>query len=562
MILDGNASGEMLHSDVCIIGGGPAAISTALELLKSSAKVLLLVGGGPNRESTSDQDLNRGVVARPGSHEGLEENRRRVFGGASSAWGGRCIPFDPIDFKARSWVPDSGWPFSYETLEPYYRRALTLCRAGKYEFDSRTVFPSDDAEIISGIGNEDLEAWHLERWSPPINFAVEFEPQLRNHPNITVLLNTHVLRLHSSGGKQTINSVEAISHGTRFHVEAKIFVLATGGIENARVLLASQSAEHPAGVGNDNDLVGRFYQVHPHGTYALLAPTNREGIKYEYELDSEGVYCRRRWWISEAAQGRLGINNIIFFLDRTNAAEGHRDVAFSAVFIAKSVLGVVRTPGVSQKWSKFRTMLPAIVPHMGVVAKDGAASIPRFAKLMRARMKKRRLPSILPSVHSRFLGLYFQAEQTPNPDSRITLAKDQVDAHGVPRAKVDLRFTELDIHTIVEAHKLFVDRYRAAGAGEIVYDEQNLTKYLRERFQKFNSAGHYIGTTRMADSAERGVVDANSKVFGIDNLYVTGGSVFPTSGHANPTLTISALATRLGEHLAERFTEVKPGSDA
>lgn len=560
MILDGPASGEMLQSDVCIIGGGPAAISAALELLKSSAKVLLLVGGGPIRESASDQDLNRGVVARPGSHEGLEENRRRVFGGASSAWGGRCIPFDPVDFKARPWVPDCGWPFSYETLEPFYRRALTLCRAGKYEFDSRTVFPSTDAEIIPGMGNEDLEAWHLERWSPPINFAEEFRPQLSNHPNITVLLNTHVLRLHPANDKQTINTVEAISNGTRFNVGAKIFVLATGGIENARILLASQSEGHPTGVGNDNDLVGRFYQVHPHGTYALLAPTDRKGIQYEYERDSEEVYCRRRWWISESAQARLGINNIIFFLDRVNAADGHRDVSFSAVFIAKAALSVVRMPGLSQKWSKLLTVLPAIPPHLAVVAKDGVASIPRFAKLMRARLESRRLPSILPSVHSRYLGLYFQAEQTPNPDSRITLSSDEFDAHGIPRAKVDLRFTEQDIHTVVEAHKLFVDRYRAAGAGEIVFDEQGLIEYVRDRFQNFNSAGHYIGTTRMAVSAEQGVVDANSKVFGIHNLYVTGASVFPTSGHANPTLTISALAIRLGEHIAERFSPINPGS--
>jgi choline dehydrogenase-like flavoprotein len=559
MILNGNASGERLQSDVCIIGGGPAAISAALELLKSSAKVLLLVGGGPIQESASDQDLNCGVVARPGSHEGLEENRRRVFGGASSAWGGRCIPLDQVDFKPRPWVPDCGWPFSYETLEPFYRRALTLCRAGNYEFDSRTVFPSQDAEIISGMENEDLEAWHLERWSPPINFAEEFRPQLSNHPRITVLLNAHVLRLHSTNDKQTINTVEAISHGTRFNVDAKIFVLATGGIENARILLASQSEGHPAGVGNDNDLVGRFYQVHPYGTYALLAPTNRKGIQYEYERDSEGVYCRRRWWISELAQARLGINNIVFFLDRTNAADGHRDVASSAVFIAKAALSVARTPSISRKWSKLRTVLPGIPAHLAVIAKDGAASIPRFAKLMRARQKKTRLPSILPSVHSRFLGLYFQAEQTPNPDSRITLSNDQVDAHGIPRAKVDLRFTEQDIHTVVEAHKLFVDRYRAAGAGEIVYDEQGLIEYLRERFQKFNSAGHHIGTTRMAVSAEQGVVDANSKVFGIHNLYVTGSSVFPTSGHANPTLTISALAIRLGEHIAEKFIAVKPG---
>ena len=140
------------------------------------------------------------------------------------------------------------------------------------------------------------------------------------------------------------------------------------------------------------------------------------------------------------------------------------------------------------------------------------------------------------------------------------MSSDEFDAHGIPRAKVDLRFTEQDIHTIVEAHKLFVDRYRAAGAGEIVFDEQGLREYVRDRFQKFNSAGHYIGTTRMAVSAEEGVVDANSKVFGIHNLYVTGGSVFTTSGHANPTLTISALAIRLGEHIAERFSLINAGS--
>jgi choline dehydrogenase-like flavoprotein len=553
VIVDGNASGERLHSDVCIIGGGPAAISAALELRKCSAKVLLLVGGGSIHESASDQDLNRGVIARPGSHEGLEENRRRVFGGASSAWGGRCIPFDPVDFKDRPWVPHSGWPFSYESLEGFYRRALALCRAGKYDFDSRTVFPSNDAEIVAGMGNEDLESWHLERWSPPINFAKEYFPELTSDPNITVVLNAHVLRLDSSSDGKTITSVEAISNGTRFEVDAKIFVLATGGIENARILLASQSESHPSGIGNDHDLVGRFYQVHLGGTYTLLAPTDRKNIKHDYERDAEGVYCRRRWWISESAQARLGICNIIFFLDRTNAADGHRDVAFSAVFIAKAALSVAGTPGIAQKWAKLRTLLPAMNSHLAVIAKDGPASIPRFVRLMRARREKRRLPSILPSVDASQFGLYFQAEQTPNPESRITLSKDQVDAHGMPRANVDLKFTDLDMHTIVEAHKIFVERYRAAGAGEIVYDEQGLIDYVHGRYKNFNSAGHYIGTTRMAVSPEQGVVDANSKVFGIHNLYVAGCSVFPTGGHANPTLTICALAIRLGEHLAERF---------
>lgn len=551
MILTGNLSGEMLESDVCIVGGGPAAISVALELIKKKLSILLLVGGGPNRESASDQDLNRGVIARPGSHESLEENRRRVFGGASSAWGGRCIPFDPIDFKVRDWIAQSGWPFSYEEMEPFYRRALTLCRAGRYDFDSREVFPAESGEIIPGMKNEDLEDWHLERWSPPIDFAKEFQAVLSDAANLRVVLNTHALEFVSTARKDRIDFVRAISQGKRFEVRAKTFVLATGGIENARILLSSRSEFHPTGVGNERDLVGRFYQAHPHGTYASLAPVNRRAINYDYERDSDGVYCRRRWAISEEAQARLQINNIIFFLDRTNAAHGHRDAIFSAVFVAKAALAVMRAHGFSKRRSKLKALAPDVREHLAIVASDGLASIPRLVKLGRARVAKdRRLPSVLPSVKSKYLGLYYQAEQVPNRDSRITLSPDQFDEHGVSRAVVDLAFTEQDIRTVVEAHRIFVERYRAAGAGELLFDEGELADYVRNRFEHFNSAAHHIGTTRIATSPEHGVVDASCKVHGVENLYVAGSSVFPTGGHANPTLTIVALALRLGEHLA------------
>ncbi|WP_158941320.1 GMC oxidoreductase [Granulicella sp. S190] len=563
MIVIGNPSGGALEADVCLIGGGPAAISIALELLKTDTKFLLLVGGGATRESASDQDLNRGLIARPGSHESLEENRRRVFGGASSAWGGRCIPFDALDFKERSWIDHSGWPFSYEDLEPFYRRALSLCRAGEYEFDSRRVFPKESAEIVPGVNGEGLEDWHLERWSPPINFAKEFESVLSKATNVHVHLETHALELVSTESKDRIDFVRAISQGKRFDVRAKTFVVATGGIENARILLSSKNPFHPTGVGNAKDLVGRYYQAHPHGTYISLAPQNRRAIKYDYERDAAGVYCRRRWSISEEAQAGLKINNIIFFLDRTNAAHGHRDAIFSAVFVAKAFRGVLRAHGVSKRWSKFKSLSPDIRQHLGVVMKDGIASVPRLARLGRARWAKdRRLPSVLPSVESKYLGLYYQAEQVPNYDSRITLSAEHTDEHGVPRAVVDLAFTDQDIRTVVEAHRLFVDRYRAAGAGEILYNEKELTEYVRQRFENFNSGAHHIGTTRMATSPEEGVVDESCRVHGISNLYVAGSSTFPTGGHANPTLTIVALAIRLGEHLVAKAALDSRGSTA
>lgn len=552
MILPNNASGETLHADVCIIGGGPAAISVALKLINTSASVLLLVGGSPTHESAADQDLNRGIIARPGSHESLVENRRRVFGGASSAWGGRCIPFDPLDFKSRSWIPFSGWPFSYKDMEPFYREALTLCRAGSYDFDSRSVFPQKSPAIIPGLASADLEDWQLERWSPPINFSQEFQEQMKQAPNVRVFLNTHVLELVSSRREQ-VDLAKAISINTRFDVHAQTFVLATGGIENPRVLLASRSNQHPFGIGNDRDLVGRFYQAHPHGTFASLSPSNRKEINYEYERDSEGVYCRRRWSIPEATQQRLGINNIIFFLDRTTAAQGHRDAIFSSVFLAKTAKSILRVHGTLERWARLRSMAPDIRQHLGVILSDGFTSIPRLLQLVRARIdKKRRLPSVLPSVQSKYLGLYYQAEQVPNRDSRITLSPDTFDDHGVPRVVVNLAFTEQDIRTIIEAHRIFVQQYSAAGAGEILYDEEQLAVYVRQRFLEFNSAAHHLGTTRIATRPEDGVVDEDCRVHGLSNLYVAGSSTFPTGGHANPTLTIVALALRLGDHLSAK----------
>ena len=555
MILNDNESGESLVADVCIVGGGPAAISVALKLMKTGARVIVLVGGGAKRETASDQDLNRGIIDRPGSHENLEENRRRVFGGASSAWGGRCIPFDPIDFETRPWLPESGWPFSYAQILPYYREALSLCRAGSFSFDSREVFGTENYEIIPGMDSKDLSSWHMERWSPPINFSVEFKDQLENDANVRVFLNTHLLEFVSTARKEEITIARAVSKGKRFEVRAGKFVLATGGIENARLLLASKSEFHPAGVGNDRDLVGRFYQAHPHGTYISLAPKNRDAIHYDYERDADAVYCRRRWWISAETQARLGINNIVFFLDRTNPAHGHRDAIFSAVFVAKAALAVARAHGLSKKWSKLKTAAPSMRQHLGTVITDGPASLPRLIAQGRGRMDKdRRLPSVLPSVKSKYLGLYYQAEQVPNRDSRITLSPDHADDHGVPRALVHLAFTEQDIRTVIEAHRIFVDRYKAADAGDLIYDEKELSEYVRRRFLSFNSAAHHIGTTRMAVSPERGVVDEHCKVHGVENLYVAGSSVFPTGGHANPTLTIVAIANRLGDHLAEQFT--------
>ena len=542
-----------IEVDVCIVGGGAAAVSVALRLIETGNKIALLVGGGEHRESVSDQDLNRGGVVRAGTHESLEENRRRQFGGATSAWGGRCIPFDAIDFEERSWMPASGWPVTAQEMEPFVQRATRVCRAGEPIFDSRVAFPNESPEIIPGMDSADLESWHLERWSPPINFAVEYREQLEA-PNVDVYLNTHLIGLRAETQSEKVDFADAVSNGKRLEVKARYFVVATGGIENARLLLTSRGRLHPNGLGNDHDLVGRYYQSHPMGIFATVELKSKQLLRLGYERDTEGVYCRRRWWIAEQTQRRLGIGNIVFFLARAAPQSGHRDALFSAVFLAKALLRVARTSGMGEKKKQLQD--PTFREHMKTVVRQGPGIIPTLWQVARGRGSKRRLPSVLPESKSSFWGVFFQAEQTPIYESRITLSPTEHDAHGMPRAVVDMQFSDLDQKTIVEGYRIFAERFQTANAGTILHDRQDIIRQTEAYQQAFNSSAHHIGTTRMASSAQQGVVDSDCRVFGMENLFLAGASIFPTGGHANPTLMIVAFALRLGDRLAHLLTRV------
>ncbi|MCX6219278.1 GMC family oxidoreductase [Spirosoma sp.] len=540
--------GHTLDADICIIGSGPAAISMALSFDGSPLSVIVLTGGSWS-ETIPNQDLYRGSVSPRGSHEPLEENRRRQFGGTSSAWGGRCMPFEPVDFKTRSWVPDSGWPFAYADLHSYYEQAADLCQIGRFEFNAQKAFPDSRQEILKGLDSDELVSYPLERWSPPVHFGKAYQKQLENSPNIQVLLDAHVISLQTQETTDSVSHVDVSMTDKMLSVQARKFVLATGGIENARLLLASTNDRFPNGLGNQHDNVGRYYMVHISGTYAELKLHDKEKLMADFERDTGGVYCRRRWWFPEPVQAKNKLLNTIFFLYHPIQKNGHRDVLFSSRFIAKSVLSILNQRSFHRSMNKAKQLMPDLREHTINIARNGLMDVPDLIRLGLKRMAKRRLPYLLPSRRNEFWGLYFQAEQSPNRTSRVRLSDSQKDSFGIPRAEVQLAFLEADIESIVKTHALFVRAFIEQELGEIRYSEPGLRTYLRERMQTFNSASHHIGTTRMSDDPQTGVVDRDAKVYGLDNLYVAGSSVFPTGGHANPTLTIVAHALQLANFL-------------
>lgn len=541
-----------IECDLCIIGGGPAGISIAHALRSTSLRVVILESGG-RTETPEALDLNRGHVSPAGSHEPLEENRRRVFGGSTSVWGGRAVPFDEIDFAPRPWVPQSGWPLTKADLDPYYVRATALYEAGEDRFTVEDAFPGRQAEMIAGFDGRDVVSNRLERWGPPVHFGRRYGPDLQRAENVHVLLQATCVRLRTDAAGERVLEAEVAcgARERRLRVRAARFVVAAGTLENARLLLAS-NAERPEGLGNAHDNVGRYYATHHHGAFSI-ARLHDIGPRffYEFERDTAGVYCRRRFWLTPAAQERLQTLNAVAFFFRPQIADSpNASGLLSATHLAKITLGTFRRNGLSGARKLYENRAELAV-HLRRVVVDTPELLPEFLAIIRHRfLAKRRLPFVLPPRRTNRFHLFFQAEHAPNRESRARL-QGECDALGMPRLEAGLQFGEIDRRTIIELHRTIRAQFAATGTGELTYDEAALEAWIDERFRHCNSTAFQTGTTRMSADPRTGVVDAQCRVHGMENLFIAGASVYATSGHANPALTLIALALRLADHLRE-----------
>jgi choline dehydrogenase-like flavoprotein len=532
--------GHAVETDVCIVGAGPAGITLGLEFRDRPFRVCLLESGGW-RPAPATEDLNTGENA--GLEYPLERSRSRAFAGSANQWnvemtsgtpGARFRPLDSFDFEERDWVPHSGWPFGPVDLRPFYERAQAVCGLGPLAYDVE-----DWPSTADGVAGERIRSTIFQYGAADM-FTDRHRREILDAPNIELFLDASVISLQTDPSGQHVTRVQALTpDGHRLSIAASLFILAAGGIENPRLLLASDGV-HPAGLGNEHDLVGRFFMEHPHLLTGFLVPSDPslvDKLPKHAMHQVDGVHVQRKLTLHEEV---FSEERILNYMMRLSPVPWSRQVRYLATRRAGS-------PGVESLKALRAAVLrrrrpPALGRHLAnVLTGLDDIALSAGAKL-RWRIREG-LSTVEEGDEPQLFELIAISEQAPNPESRVTLSP-KTDRLGLRRARLTWRLQPLDVRTLLRAQEIMETDIERSGLG-VFYGK--LTG--EDALPKLAVGHHHMGTTRMHADPTKGVVDENCRVHGLSNLHLAGSSVFPTGGVSNPTLTIVALAARLAEHV-------------
>lgn len=544
---------DVVDVPVLIVGGGPAGISLALELDRCGVNVLLVEAGG-TRIDAAGQDIYRAESIGGDGHGPVHRFRHRALGGTSAVWGGRCIPLDPIDLEDRPWLAHARWPMPHADLARHYPAALRRCRAGEARFSAQDASTRRGGGAMFDMADPDIVLDRLERFSEPVHFGRLYHDRLRRSDRITALTHAPVVRLLArTGGRRITGAIVRQPDGRERQILAGQVVIATGAIETARLLLSS-TTEKACGLGNERDLVGRFYQCHLEGHVGQLVLSPGNAARLDYFRDPDGIYCRRYLWLSPDAQRRHHLGGLVLRATHAKVADpAHGNPVLSAMFLVKGMLLPEYARGLnSTDHAELRRLGGASGLYLRHVVNviRGSPRLAAFAAdwTRRRVLARRKLPSVfLHDPRGRY-PIDVNAEQTPDRHSRIRLGNGR-DALGQRRVVVEWRASDDDRLRVARGVRLAGQALERAGVASIAMPDAT-----RQIAALTPIGGHHIGTARMADTAATGVVDQHGETFDVAGLYVLGAATFPTSGFANPTLTIVALAIRMGQQIAGRMS--------
>lgn len=529
----------LLETDICIIGAGAAGITIARELSNQPYEVCILESGGLGFDAATQslyEGDNVGTKYFP-----LKESRARYLGGSTNLWGGWSRPLDEIDFEHRSWMPYSGWPVSRSELLPYYHRAQQACHLGplEYDIDYWQAGLAEQQLQVPSLGDDVIT--HLWQVIPPthVRFGEAYRSELEQARNIKTYLHANVVEIETNDTAGAVTQLRVASlDGKQFSMKAKTFILAVGGIENPRMLLLANKVQS-CGLGNQHDLVGRFFMEHPILWSGKVSYSQQASHTPYFEIDN--TFMATGFGLPKPVQQReqvlnfslrikpvveewlLAINRLQYKMQQSKASQD----------LAAIVDGHKYEFGLPQKDSSVIEDLSKIIANSDRV----------LAKIYAKLLQKSTAEPVVYRTH-------LISEQAPNPDSRITLSRER-DRLGLNQVNLDWRLSPIDKYTVQRSQQVIAQEFERYDLGkmhiELTEDDA--------AWETVKGSYHHMGTTRMSNNPREGVVDENCQVHGVGNLYVAGSSVFPTSGLSNPTLTIVALAIRLADQIKQQMQD-------
>jgi choline dehydrogenase-like flavoprotein len=519
------AADDTLDAEICVVGSGAAGLTLARRLDGTGRRVIVLEAGGFEHDETAEVDSFE--IEHAGTpYRNPIASRGRWFGGSTNLWFGRIATPQAIDLAHRPWVPHSGWPFTIEALDPWIEVAAQVLAVPQHDkLAIERWSPNPTIETFAGDGRTDLGVF---LWSDDMYMARAGRPALERSSDVVLVTDATVTGLVSDASSVTAATVVGPG-GRRFRVSASRFVLAAGGLENPRLMLASTGSQ-PAGIGNQHDNVGRYYLDHPRGEG--LARVDLRGLS--------DTQVERLAMLDERVDSPYGKTQLrVVFTEQLQRSEQLLNHALHGYLVAD----VHRSPGFESYKRVAERVRRRHVEDRRALVTDLATIVRSTPQLLGLGIKRAR-GQLRPTEFV----VVDQMEHEPDPDSRVTVIPRSTDRYGLPRLRVDWRIGASTRRSQHRMHELFRDALIRAGITTFRSDVLDQPDAELELWDM----KHPSGTTRMSASPRTGVVDADGRVHGVDNLYVAGSSVFPTSGHFNPTLVIVALAARLADHLAGR----------
>lgn len=536
MIVDGSAlsSGTEREHEICVVGSGVAGMLLVMELAPTVKDICMIESGAwtPDDDTQSLCALNNiGYPIR--KHY---QSRIRYFGGSCNIWAGRAMIYNEIDLLPRPWLDSSGWPLDFTELDRYYASAAQYLNLPSYDklkpLSWQPKLSDFEASLVQGANfktNVSLFAKAPARFG----YKSKYYRAVKNSKNITLYINSNVVNLQLNEPLSRVVRMDvACLNGVRYIVKPKKVVLACGGLENTRILMASDK-QMPQGIGNQNGLLGRYYMDHPRAVFGRLKLTRKLKLDHILGMPVRGGKMQLGIALSDKIQAAEALLNNYLSLE-PGYSIGSMELYESFVKLMKRLL----RKGYSGRRFDFKNAEIAEVPEM-IYLLTPKELLPHFMYYTYYKCSRIAKNAFTTLTH---LSIVNYSEQEAINASRVYLDGEK-DRLGMPKLILDWKVSDRSLRSSLRLMQLLDAHFRMHEAG---YIEEDLAEIDR---LPYTDASHHLGTTRMSANPRTGVVDENCQVHGVDNLYIAGSSVFPTAGHANPTLTIAALSLRLADYL-------------